>query len=188
MQDLVFAFLEFAKQPPGSGIIVVLVSMTLTTISNLATKRFSDVRRMNRIQAEVKRYQEMEKRAKESGNEKLLRKVKRRKSYIDRIQRELMTSRCKPSLMFMIPMLIVFTMLRGFFSVPDASSPTGAVDVVVAVLPFSVHKLLPFLNGFIGIPVAGGFGMWFWPFYFLVGLGLGQIIQRIMGVNVMTTT
>ncbi len=189
MQDIVATFLiwlvEVIQVPPGSGIFVVMVSMMISTISNLAMKRFADIRRLNRYQAEVKQHKEMEKKAKESGNVKLLRKVKRRKPYIDRIQREMLTQRCKPQLLFIIPFMFVFAYLRGFYSITDPVS--GAVtEKIVAILPFNVQNLLPFLNGFIGQPVAGGFGMWFWPFYFMVGLGLGQILQRVMGTNVMS--
>ena len=81
----------------------------------------------------------------------------------------------------MIPFMFVFAYLRGFYADPI----TGA-DLIVATMPFNVHKALPFLDGFIGVGGDGGFGLYFWSFYFLVGLGLGQILQRIMGVNIMT--
>jgi uncharacterized membrane protein (DUF106 family) len=140
------------------------------------------MRRLNRYQTEIKQYREMEQQAKKTGNEKLLRKARRRKSYIDRIQRESLTARCKPMLFFFIPFILLFNILREFYLAPD-----GVTQLVVAILPFNANKLLPFLEGFIGVQTAAGFGLWFWPFYFLVGLGLGQILQRFMGVQVMTT-
>ena len=171
---------EFAKFPPYSAILIIVVSMTVSTLSNLAMKRFTDMRRLNRYQAEIKQHQEMEKEARKTQNEKLMKKVKRRKAYIDRIQKEQMTTRCKPSLMFMIPFMLIFTVLRSFFTNPDGT------DSIVAILPFNVDSVLPFLDGMIGTTTLAGFGMTYWGFYFLVGLGLSSILQRIMGTQVMT--
>jgi uncharacterized membrane protein (DUF106 family) len=156
--------------------------MSMTTISNLVSKRFTDMRRLNRYQAEVKQHQEMQKEAERTQNEKLMRKVKRRKAYIERIQREMLTQRCKPSLIYFIPFLIIFQVLRGFFL-----NPATGLDRIVAIIPFSVHKLLPFLTGWLGTPTAYGFGMSFFGFYMMVGLGMGQILQRLMGINLTGT-
>jgi len=144
-------------------------------------RRFADMRRLNRYQAEIKQYQEMEKEAKRTGNEKLLKKVKRRKAYIDRIQREQMSQRCKPTLIFLIPFMIIFTVLRSFYTWPE----TGA-DKIVAVLPFNIQNVLPFLEGMMGTSTISGFGITYWGFYMLVGLGMSSILQRIMGTQVMT--
>ncbi len=177
--DLMNLFQLFAG-PPFAPILIIMVSVSVSTISNLGMRRFSDMRRLKRYQAEIKQHQEMQKEAEKTQNAKLLKKVKRRKAYIDRIQREMMTERCKPQLMFMIPFLLVFSLLRSFYN-----DPVTGLDKVVAVLPFNVHKLLPFLEGMIGTPVGVGFGMTFWGFYFLVGLGLSGILQRIMGTQIM---
>ena len=173
-------FLIF-QEPPFAAILIMIASMTVTTISNLATRKFADVRRLRRYQTEIKQYQEMQKKAQETGNKKLLRKVKRRKAYIDRIQREMMTQRCKPSLIFFIPFMIILALLRDFYTGPTS-------EIIVAVLPFNPQKVLGFLEPLIGVSTAAGFGIYFLPFYMMVGLGLGQILQRIMGVNIMTTT
>lgn len=189
MQDIFADFMiwfsttfQLFQTPPYSAIFIMLISMTITMITNLTSRRFTDLRRLNRYQAEVKQYQEMQKQAEKTQNEKLMRKVKRRKAYIDRIQREMMTQRCKPSLIFIVPFLIVFQILRGFYF----NSATG-LDRVVAIIPFNVHKLLPFLQGWLGVPTAYGFGMTFFGFYMMVGLGIGQILQRLMGINITGT-
>ncbi len=183
MQDILADILNFFQifaEPPLAPILIVFVSISVSTLSNLGMRKFSDMRRLKRYQTEIKQYQEMQREAEKTQNVKLLKKVKRRKAYIDRIQREMMTERCKPSLMFMIPFLLVFTLLRSFYT-----DPVSGLDKVVAVLPFNAHRLLPFIDGMIGTPVGVGFGMTFWGFYFLIGLGLSGILQRIMGTQLM---
>lgn len=174
------ATFDLFRTPPLAGFFILLISLSISTVSNLAMKRFSDMRRLNRYQTEIKQFREMEQKAQKTQNEKLLKKVKRRKSYIDRIQREQMSARCKPSLIFFIPFILIFTILRGFYS-------SGGVDSIVVVLPFNIQKVLPFFIGLAGQPTAAGFGLSFYAFYFLVGLGLSSILQRIMGTQVLTT-
>jgi uncharacterized membrane protein (DUF106 family) len=186
MQDIFGDFMawfgttfEIFKAPPYAAILIIFVSLSISTISNLAMKRFTDMRRLNRYQFEIKQFREMEQKAQKTQNEKLLKKVKRRKSYIERIQREQMTARCKPSLIFFIPFIFIFAILRGFYT-------TEGLPDIVAILPFNIQKVLPFLVGLAGRPVVGGFGLSFYGFYFLVGLGLSSILQRIMGTQVLT--
>ncbi len=184
MQDLFVQFMiwftETFKEPPMSAILITAVSITITIISNLAMKRFADIRQLKRYQAEIKEYQEMSRKAEQSQNEKLLRKIRRRKAYIDRIQKEMMTARCRPTLFFIIPFMLIFYMLSGYYT---DTSTTPSTFKVVAVLPFNIQKVFPFLINFIGVPYDGGFGLYFFPFYLLVGLGLGQIIQKMQGVS-----
>ena len=177
--DFILWFTLVFKDPPMAGVFILFVSMSISTISNLAMRRFTDMRRMNKQQAEIKKYRELEQEAKKTQNEKLLKKLKKRKGYIDRIQREQMTSRCKPSLLFFIPFIFIFSFLRGFYN-------TGGLDDIVVVLPFNIQKVLPFVTGMIGAPSAAGFGLSFYGFYFIVGLGLSSILQRIMGTQVLT--
>ena len=68
MQDLFADFIAWfamvfapVANPPLSGVFIMLVSVSVSTMSNLAMRRFTDMRRLNRYQAEIKQYQEMEK-------------------------------------------------------------------------------------------------------------------------------
>jgi uncharacterized membrane protein (DUF106 family) len=172
---------QIFRSMPYSGLFIMLVSVTISTMSNLAMRRFSDMRRLNRQQLEIKQFQEMEKEANRTQNEKLLKKVKRRKAYIERIQREQMSSRCKPSLIFLIPFMIIFYLLSQFYTV-------NGTQQIVAVLPFNIQKVLPFLAGMGGRATAAGFGLTYYLFYLIAGFGLSSILQRIMGTQVMTPT
>jgi uncharacterized membrane protein (DUF106 family) len=170
------------KSPPLSGIFIMLVSVTISSISNLAMKRFSDVRMLRMYQQEIKQYQKMQQELQKNHNEKLARKLKRRKAYIDRIQREMTTARCKPSLIFFIPFVLFFSILRGFYS---HYSGDPSLDLIVAVVPFNIHKVLPFVVNMFGVVTPAGFGLTFTGFYFLSGLGLSSILQRMMGTQIM---
>ena len=166
--------LPMFRTPPWSGILIATVSVIISTISNLGMKCFTDMRRLKRQQQEIKQYQKMQQEANKTGNEKLLRKVRRRKAYMDRIQRDSMTARCKPGLVFIIPFMLIFYLFMGFFS---------GDYLIVAILPFDAF----FLTGIAGMSVPGGFGMTYQSFYMFMSFGLSSILQRIMGTQIMTT-
>jgi uncharacterized membrane protein (DUF106 family) len=57
---------------------------------------------------------------------------------------------------------------------------------IVAIVPFNAQYLLPFLEGWIGFNVPGnGFGLTYFGWYMLAGLGLGNMIRRAAGQQVM---
>ena len=184
MQDILADFVLWFSQafaivqyPPLAALFIMSISVSVSTMSNLAMKKFTDMRGLNRYQTEIKQHQQLMKEAEKEQNTKMLKKLKRRKAYIDRIQREMLGARCKPSLLFIIPFFLIFSLLRTFYA-------PGGIDMVVVVLPFNAHYLLPFIVGMIGFPTPAGFGMTFWGFYFLVGLGLSSILQRVMGTQI----
>ena len=179
MQDLFAAFVawfELFRTPPFSAILITAVSLGVTLVSNLATKHLTDVRRLKRYQIEIKQYQDMQKQAKKNQDEKLAKKIRRRKAYIDRIQREMLGSRCKPVLVFFIPFMMIFYLLSGFYT-------GGGVQHIVAVIPFNIQIVMPWMIHFVGEPTGAGFGLYFFWFYMLVGFGVGQILQRAMGIS-----
>ena len=54
MQDLITGLLNFISAPPIAALFIMSVSLTTTTISQLLTKRFTDMKRLQRYQAEAK--------------------------------------------------------------------------------------------------------------------------------------
>ncbi|MBY8998411.1 MAG: DUF106 domain-containing protein [Candidatus Thorarchaeota archaeon] len=160
---------------PGSTIFIMLVSLGLALISIWATRRFTDMDKMQADMAEVKVWQDRFKKARESMDPVELQQVMDDQGRIMRLNTSMMTARMKPMCFFYIPFIIIFGIMNAIFG-----------SSIVAVVPFNIHKVLPFLVGWIGNPVYGGFGISFYGFYFLVGLGLGNIIRRPFGLSMTT--
>jgi uncharacterized membrane protein (DUF106 family) len=76
---------------------------------------------------------------------------------------------------FYIPLILIFGVLNAIYG-----------NSIVAVIPFNIQDVLPFLTDMIGTPTAGGFGLSFYGFYFLVGLGLGNLVRKPFGLDMMT--
>ena len=157
---------------PGSTIFIMLVSIALALVSIWATRKFTDMEQMQADMAEVKDWQDRFKKARESMDPVELQEVMDDQGRIMRLNTSMMTSRMKPMCVYYIPFIVILNAIFG--------------NSIVAIIPFNLHKALPFLVGWIGNPVYGGFGLSYYGYYFLVGLGLGNIIRRPFGLSMTT--
>ena len=167
--------LQTISTMPGSTILVTLVAIGIALLSIWATRRFTDMEKMQADMEEIKAWQERFKKARKSMDPIELQQVMDDQGRIMRLQSAMMTSRMKPMCIYYIPLLIVWGILSTIFG-----------NSVVAIIPFNIHKVLPFLTGFIGAPTTGGFGLSFYGYYLLVALGLGNIIRRPFGLSMTT--
>lgn len=160
---------------PWSALFVAGVAIGLSLISIWATRRFSDTEKLKQDMEDIKDWRERFNEAKKSMDPILLEQVQAEQGRIMRLQSSMMTNRCKPMCMFYIPLILVYSFMNLIYG-----------NSIVAVIPFNIQDVLPFLTGMIGTPTAGGFGLSFYGFYFLVGFGLGNLIRRPFGLDMAT--
>jgi uncharacterized membrane protein (DUF106 family) len=174
IQFIVVIFQPMATLP-WSAILIVLVNIVLALISIWATNKFTDVEKMKQDMAEVKLWQDKMKAARKTMDPVALQEVMNDQGRIMRINSSMMGARMKPMCYFYIPFILVFTILGAIFQ-----------GGIVAVIPFNIDKVLPFLTGMIGAPTNAGFGLSFYGFYLLVGFGLGNLIRKPFGQSLTT--
>ena len=200
-----------------SFIIVTFFAFGIGLVTNLVSYKILDLPRLKRYQIEIKKHKAQEQRIKdlkEAGEQdkKLIIKTRRRKKYIEKIQREVASERMKPTLFTMVPFTILFIVLNGFiFPVPS--------NIIVAIFPFNTYKIpligtLPYvspisemstlLSKLFRIPpvhLGGGIHVstnyffrsvlhcpngcyiFFMGWYFICTFGFNSILQRVMGLN-----
>jgi uncharacterized membrane protein (DUF106 family) len=175
MQDLVADLFGLVTPMPVSTLFILAVSILLALVSIWATNRFTDQEKIKEDMATVKDWQTKFNEARKSGDPQLLQEVMDSQSQIMRLQSGMMTARCKPMMIYYIPFLLVFSLLQMIYG-----------NTIVAIIPFNAQILLPFLENWIGFSVQGsGFGLTYFGWYMLVGLGLGNIIRKAAGQQVM---
>ena len=160
---------------PGSTIFIMLVSVALALISIWATQRFTDMEKMKADTEEINAWRERFNAARKTMDPIQLQQVMDDQGRIMRLQSSMMSARMKPMCVYYIPFLIIFAILNAIYG-----------NSIVAIIPFNLDKLLPFLKGWLGSPVVGGFGLSYYGYYFFVGLGLGNIIRRPFGLSMTT--
>jgi len=160
---------------PWSVLAIIGVNIFLALISIAATNRFTDMEKMKADMEEVKVWREKMNVARKTMDQALLDEVIADQGRIMRINSSMMSARMKPMCVYYIPFLVVFAIMGAMFG-----------NSVVAVLPFNIQYVLPFLEGMLGTATNYGFGFSFYGFYLLVGLGLGNLIRKPFGQSMTT--
>jgi uncharacterized membrane protein (DUF106 family) len=160
---------------PWSAVFVASVAIGLALMSIWATRRFSDTEKLKQDMEDIKAWRERFNEARKTMDPILLQQVQEDQGRIMRLQSSMMTNRCKPMCIFYLPLILVFAIMNTIYG-----------NSIVAVIPFNIQDVLPFLTGMIGAPTASGFGLSFYGFYFLVGLGLGNLIRKPFGLDMAT--
>jgi len=173
--DIFTDFIQIFAVMPFSAITILVVNVFLALISVWATNRFTDQEKLKADMEEVKVWREKMSVARKTKDPELLDEVMADQGRIMKINGSMMGSRMKPMCVYYIPFLIVFYTMGAFFG-----------GSIVAVLPFNIQTVLPFLDGMLGTATNSGFGFTFYGFYLLVGLGLGNLIRKPFGQSMTT--
>ena len=174
LQIIVSIFSPIAVMP-WSVLTILAVNFLLMFISIWATNRFTDVEKTKANMEEIKMWQSKMNAARKTMDPAQLQEVMDEQGRIMRLNSQIMSDRMKPMCIYYIPFLIIFAIMGALFG-----------NAVVAVIPFNIQKVLPFLTGMIGRPTPLGFGLSFYGFYLLVGIGLGNLVRRPFGQSMTT--
>ncbi len=187
--------------PPGSALLVLLISVTMAFITNIVNKRFIDYDRLRRSRAEVSKWQEMKREAGKATDErvkrKLLLKVKRRERYITKLQGDIGKQSFMPMLVTIVPFILIFTIMNGIF-IDDVTFAPAAIPGPVIISPLNFTQIL----GQFGLGLGHGFGYTtvngiaiplgaqglFYVIWYMICSLLGNMIwQRILGTSMTPT-
>ena len=124
---------------PWSAITILVVNIFLALISIWATNKFTDMEKMKADMEEVKVWREKMNVARKTMDPALLEEVVADQGRIMKINGAMMSARMKPMCVYYIPFLIVFGIMGAMFG-----------NSIVAILPFNIQKVLPFLDGMLG--------------------------------------
>lgn len=144
-------------EPPLSALTVVVVCIALTLIHFGVQRATVDVKELAELYREVAEWRREFFKAKRSGDHKLMAKLLKRQSYINKINAEVAARSMRSTLIFLIPMWIIFVILYNAF-------PGHVV-------------YFPFLN--CGLP--------FWAWYLIANGGMVPVFQRLLGLSYTST-
>ncbi|MHA2289602.1 MAG: EMC3/TMCO1 family protein [Promethearchaeota archaeon] len=187
------AFLDWISFPPGSMIFILLLAITTALISTGLTKWLVDTEEINRKNVIKKAHDEEKEKIiaiAETDPErykKLRKRWERLDTMIKQSQQKQSLRRMLPSCITFVPMIIIFSIVRGFFgnANPVAMSPMNANDVpfiggmmagVTNAQPLWVYLVYGEWRN-IGIS-AGWINFTAW--YFLCSFGMNTLIQRLL--------
>lgn len=188
------AFVEWLSYPPGSTIFILLLATVTALISTGLTKWLVDTNEINRKQVIKKAHDEEKQKIIDIAEtdperyKKLRKRWERLDTMIKQSQQKLALKRMLPSCITFVPMIIIFSVVRGFYgnANPVALSPMNANDV-----PF-IGNMMAGVTGSTEYPwtalvygatrVIGISHGWinFTAWYFLCSFGINTLIQRLL--------
>jgi len=142
-----------------SMFVILCISIIVSLLVTLGGRRMINWRLVREARAKLAEFQQEYREATRKKDAKLMHKLQLKQVEIMRLQGEVMRQTMKPTLVYMIPLFVLWVLLIGAYS-----------GWVVAWLPFRVD--LPF----IGPLVVFGVGWW----YFITYLGFSQVFRKIL--------
>ncbi len=169
MQSILQPITGFFLGPtPYATFGILLLSIILAFITSLVNKRLLDIPHLRRITAEVQAWSSDYLKAQRTKDNKALEKLNKKKASIDKMRGEMMSQQFKPTLVFAVPLLLLFYVLN-----------TAYHTMVVAWLPFDpVYPFSVWAGHLNGAPYAP-----FYLWYLICSFTCYQIIQRVMGTS-----
>jgi len=166
----------FANSPYYlTSILILAISFSLSTSSSLLSRKIMDVKRLARYSKEIKKFKDLEKYIKESGDKRATIKLKRKQKYIEKITRTVMWQRFKPMLIYFLPFMLLFIFLNMTFG-----------NTTCAMFPFNIVEI-PLLNMFIrspwGVWIPWGLPLNYVSWYIISSFGFTTIIQKMLGLR-----
>lgn len=139
--------------------IVLGISVIVSLLITLLTKRLVNWEFVRDAKAKTSEFQKELYEAKSKKDVKQLHKIQQRQAEITKLQGKMFSQTLKPTIIYMIPMMLLWYMLIGAYG-----------GWAIAWLPFRID--LPIF----GPLVAFGVGWW----YFITYLGFSQIFRKIL--------
>lgn len=152
--------------PPYSIIFIITLAFFLTLITNIISKKKIDYEKMKQYQKVIKDYTDLQKEFLRTGDKKLEKKLEKMKPQYKTAQSEITKMSFIPTMYTVIPIMIIFILLGGFYS-----------EIPFLKLPFSLPYIMGYFHGrsVFGDDVLGYFGT-----YVLASFFFSTIIQKIM--------
>jgi uncharacterized membrane protein (DUF106 family) len=146
------------KDPPMATLAIMGISLTLATITSVIGARSIDLEENRRLMIASSRARKEMMDATRSGNQRRIDKAQRRQQELLQQQTAMTNSRMRSSMLFTIPMLLIWPTLGGFFG-----------STVVAHFPFKFPR----------IPLELTFFQW----YLLCSFSLNTVLNRVFGLT-----
>jgi len=201
-------FMYYITTPPGSMLFILFLSILIAVISTGLTKLLVDTNELNRKQVLIKAHQEEKeiilKLAEEDAVKyrKLRKRWERKEIMLKQTQQKMAMSRLKPTCITFLPMIIIFSVIRGLFNNnPVAITAMNAFDLPLlggvvqaftgdawdAAAETLTNPVVWDWTGIIYgtkvaiIPDMGWINFTAW--YFICSLGLNTLLQRVLGIQ-----
>jgi uncharacterized membrane protein (DUF106 family) len=151
------------QELPYSTLFLFALSAAISLLTTLANRFLSNPEQAKAVRKEVGEWNKELREAQRSKDKKTVDKLMKKQQYIMKLQSKMMWQSMKVSLLFLIPLLIMWQLLGGFFS-----------GVTMAIFPG--------LGPDISLPLGITLGSLFW-WYLLSSFLCGTVFSHAFGIT-----
>ena len=142
--------------------LVLLEAIGVNLLYAFGRRKFTDIEKMRRYNAEMKAFREEMSAATKSGDKVKFERLKKKQQQMSKMQAEMSMQNLKPTLLFMIPLMGVYYIVSSFIK--------GAI---LAISPITIPLLIT------TIPIQLPFFWW----YMICSFTFSGIISRLFGLT-----
>lgn len=102
-------------EPPGTTLFIFMLAATITFAMTLANRLLTDPKQMKAWRKEVAEWYAQLREAQKNGNKKQIEKLMKKQQYIMQLNAKASWQSLKVTLLFFIPLMIVWSFLGGIY-------------------------------------------------------------------------
>lgn len=153
---------EWLLLSPVATVFVLLVALSMTFLTSLTNRLLTNKKQLDTWRREVAAWNADFSKARRTNDKKLLAKVQRQQPHIMKIQSKIAWQSVKVTLIFLIPLIIIWQVLVGFYR-----------DTTIARLPWLIA----------GEPLPMNIILW----YLLCSITFSTLFSRLFGLGIGAT-
>lgn len=146
---------------PFSTIFIFLLALTISLLTSLANRLLTNPKQLKAWRKEIAEWNSELRKAQREGDKKRIEKLMKKQQYILQIQAKMSWQSMKVMLLFLVPLLIMWQILGGFYSTRPVA-------------------YFPGVGASIGIPLFSNSLVWW---YMLCSFLFGTIFSHLFGLT-----
>ena len=162
MMPIVMDALALLRELPYSTVFIFSVATGISLLTTLANRFLSNPEKAKAVRKEVGEWNKELREAQRNKDKKTVEKLMKKQKYMMQLQSKMMWQSMKVSLIFLVPLLLMWQLLGGFMAGVD-----------IAIFP-GVGPVLP-------IPFFGDSPLIWW--YLLASLLFGTVFSHVFGIT-----
>jgi uncharacterized membrane protein (DUF106 family) len=167
MMPVLMAILPTILQKiPNSTLFILGLAALIALLTTAVNRLMTNPEQSKSVRREVSEWSRELRQAQRNGDKKTVEKLMKKQQYIMQLQTRMMWNSMKVSLLFIVPLLIMWDILGGFYT-----DPTTHKAIPIAYLP-GIGANLP-------LPIFSSSLIWF---YLLCSLLCGTAFSHLLGL------
>jgi uncharacterized membrane protein (DUF106 family) len=153
---------------PFSTLFILLIAAGISLLTSLANRLLTDPKKSKEWRKEIAEWNSQLRKAQRSGDKKTVEKLMKRQQSVMKLQSKMMWQSMKVTLLFIVPLLLMWRVLGGFY-IDSNNNP-----IYIAYFP-GVGPVLP-------LPIIGPMQSLYW-WYLLCSFFFGTVASHLFGLQ-----